>query len=233
MSETDCTALPVHHFTGLTAVGLVAGRPVWPIRGGSVDTQQEAPVDDKPETGEAPPPAEAPEQQPETDLAKEVEKWKALSRKNQERATANSEAAKKLAEIEDANKTEQEKLIAEAVKATRGEVLSEVGQKLAAAKIEAALTGIVPDPSSVVEDLNLGKYLTEDGDVDVDAVKALREKFSSIAGTKKPAEVDLKQGAQGKRPDISSRIAQAQADGDVKTALNLQAEQLAGLLAKQ
>lgn len=40
----------------------------------------------------------------------EVEKWKAIARKHEERAKANADAARKLQEIEDANKTEQQKL---------------------------------------------------------------------------------------------------------------------------
>lgn len=44
-----------------------------------------------------------------TDTANEVEKWKALARKNEARAKENAEAAKRLAEIEDANKTELER----------------------------------------------------------------------------------------------------------------------------
>lgn len=43
------------------------------------------------------------------DLTSEVEKWKRLSRQNEAKAKANSEAAKKLEEIESANKTELEK----------------------------------------------------------------------------------------------------------------------------
>lgn len=44
------------------------------------------------------------------DLNSELEKWKALARKNETRAKENAEAATKLAEIENANKTELEKL---------------------------------------------------------------------------------------------------------------------------
>lgn len=44
----------------------------------------------------------------------EAEKWKALSRKNEDQAKANAEKAKKLDELEEANKTEQEKLLARA-----------------------------------------------------------------------------------------------------------------------
>lgn len=43
------------------------------------------------------------------DLTSEVEKWKRLSRQNETKARANADAAKKLEEIESANKTELEK----------------------------------------------------------------------------------------------------------------------------
>lgn len=44
----------------------------------------------------------------------EVEKWKGLSRKNEERATSNAEKAKKFDEAEEANRTELEKVQARA-----------------------------------------------------------------------------------------------------------------------
>lgn len=44
-----------------------------------------------------------------TDLANEVEKWRSLARKNEQRAKENADAARRLAEIEDANKSELEK----------------------------------------------------------------------------------------------------------------------------
>jgi hypothetical protein len=49
----------------------------------------------------------------------EVEKWKALSRKNEERAKANEAAARKLAEIEESQKTEIEKAVARAEEAEK------------------------------------------------------------------------------------------------------------------
>lgn len=59
-----------------------------------------------PETGSDPKPSA----KPETDLHAEVEKWKALSRKNEEQAKANADAAKRLAELEESQKTDQQKL---------------------------------------------------------------------------------------------------------------------------
>jgi hypothetical protein len=50
----------------------------------------------------------------EPDWKAEAEKWKAFSRKNEETAKANSGAAKRLAELEEANKSEIEKAQARA-----------------------------------------------------------------------------------------------------------------------
>ncbi len=59
--------------------------------------------------------SETPDEQAATpDLAAEVEKWKSLSRKNEDRAKANSGAAKRLEEIENASKSETERLNARA-----------------------------------------------------------------------------------------------------------------------
>lgn len=54
------------------------------------------------------------------DLAAELDKWKALARKQEARAKENAEAAKKLAEIEDAEKTESQRL-AEQLEQLKGE----------------------------------------------------------------------------------------------------------------
>lgn len=44
-----------------------------------------------------------------TEAATELDKWKALARKNEQQAKANAAAAKKLAEIEEASKSEADK----------------------------------------------------------------------------------------------------------------------------
>lgn len=69
------------------------------------------------------------------DLAAEAAKWKALSRKNEERAKENEAAAKRLAEIEEANKTESEKLLARAEAAEK--VIAERDAKEATEKLIA------------------------------------------------------------------------------------------------
>ena len=56
-------------------------------------------------------------------------------------------------------------------------------ERIASAEIKAALTGIVPDPSAVADDLNLAKFVTAEGDVDAAAISALREKYQAFAPT--------------------------------------------------
>lgn len=53
------------------------------------------------------------------DLQAEIAKWKALARKHEQRSRENSKAAERLAELEDANKTELQRLQERADKAER------------------------------------------------------------------------------------------------------------------
>ena len=185
----------------------------------------------------APPNDEAGTDTPDVEaIQADLDKWKAMARKNEAAAKVSPEkltelrsAAKRLAELEDAGKTEQEKAVSEAVAAERSKLLAEVGQRLAAAKLETALTGIVADPAGVVEDLNLGRYITEEGDVDADAVAALRTKYEGLAAKPSKPGTDLKQGTQGKPLTLDSRIADAQSRGDMETVVALQTQKLLAL----
>lgn len=64
--------------------------------------------------------------------------------------------------------------------AVRAEIRREMATELAAAHIEAALTGIVEDPTAIVEDLNLSRYVTEDGEIDKDAITTLKSKYTRL-----------------------------------------------------
>lgn len=54
------------------------------------------------------------ESTPSHDFSAEVEKWKAMSKKNEQRAKENLDKAKRFDEFEEANKTDMEKLLARA-----------------------------------------------------------------------------------------------------------------------
>jgi hypothetical protein len=52
--------------------------------------------------------------------------------------------------------------------------------------LTTALTGIVPDPASVVEDLNLGRYIDADGLVDTAAVERTAATYQNMAAATEP-----------------------------------------------
>lgn len=65
---------------------------------------------DTPDQPDPTPPAATDTPEPDTGTDPEVAKWKALARKHEQQAKANAEAAKRLKEIEDAEKSESQKL---------------------------------------------------------------------------------------------------------------------------
>lgn len=111
-------------------------------------------------------------------------------RQAQKAAKEGATALTELQELKDRDKTETERAIEAAKAEGRQSALTESGQRLAAAEIKAALAGVVPDPKAIVEDLNLSKYVTDDGDVDEAAVTALRDKYAALSGGKKPPSFD-------------------------------------------
>lgn len=114
-------------------------------------------------------------------LKADVDKWKALARKHEQTAKSNSDAAKRLAEIEDSQKTETQRLTD---KLTAAEV--ELQQyRVATIRHDAAReAGLDPD---------LAEYITE-----VDPGKAL-EQAKKLAARIKPADpnpADMRQGTR-------------------------------------
>jgi hypothetical protein len=62
----------------------------------------------------------------------------------------------------------------------------ENGVRLAGAEIRAALVGAMTEEqvTDIIDDLNLSRYVTDEGEVDREAVTHLRDKFTSILGKK-------------------------------------------------
>jgi len=107
------------------------------------------------------------------DLNSELEKWKALARKNEARAKENAEAAQKLAEIENANKTEVEKLTERATAAEqraaqvelasiRNEIALEKGLTPSQAKrlVGSTRDELAADADDLLADLKVSKPST-------------------------------------------------------------------------
>lgn len=124
-----------------------------------------------------------------TNWKAEAEKLVAESRKWEARAKENKAAAAELEKLRKEQMSEVEKAVAEAEARGRTAALAEVGTKVAHARIVAALTGVVPDPASIIEDLNLARYVADSGDVDEKAVAALREKYAALGAVQKNPSV--------------------------------------------
>lgn len=133
-----------------------------------------------------------------------AEYWKHQARKHEGRVKsmgdydtlkANSEQYAKLVE---ASKTEQEKAIDSAKAEARTATLREVGSRLVDAQITAVSAGRMSDGmrTALLDGLDRSRFLTADGDVDADKVKAFVDGIAPAgAGTTKP--VDLGQGKRG------------------------------------
>lgn len=105
--------------------------------------------------------------------------WQAKSREWEKRAKENFGKATEYDKLVAASQTETERAQSDAAAARQH--VDEMRSEIASAKIEAALTGVVPDPAAVVADLNLAKFVTDDGKVDAEAVTALRTKYEALA----------------------------------------------------
>lgn len=86
--------------------------------------------------------------------------------------------------LAEASKTEQERT-QEVLKAAEDRAQAAT-QRVARAEVKAALTGLVDNPDSIVEDLNLARFIDSDGEVDQDAIDKLKAKYAGFAGSRAP-----------------------------------------------
>lgn len=183
--------LPRHHLTGIAAVGWRRPRPgedpdrlypIWPIAGGAPgedddeDDQDDDTDDGKADKGKSDTDDDADDDG--KDWKSEAEKWKTHARKWQDRAKANAEAAKERDRLKREGMSEVEKKTAEAVAAARAEERVRAGERVARSAFLAAAKGRIPNPKDVVEDINLRRYVDEEGEVDDDAIAALVDKLA-------------------------------------------------------
>ncbi|MFE0773907.1 hypothetical protein [Streptomyces sp. NPDC058861] len=135
-----------------------------------MDDTQNTPEPTTSETGE---PAE---QSPAPVADSEVEKWKALSRKNEERW---KQAAKELEQHRQGQMTDQERALEQARADGRKAAATEFGSSLVEAEIraQAAAAGVaVP-----TDYLDLNRFLSEDGRADREKVTAFISSFPKPA----------------------------------------------------
>ena len=94
--------------------------------------------------------------------------------------------------LAEASKTAEERS-QEAVKAAETRALASM-QRVARAEVKAALTGLVDDPDAIVEDLNLARFIDDDGEINDGAIAALKTKYAGFSSKRGPRP-DLSQGS--------------------------------------
>ncbi|THA56107.1 hypothetical protein [Streptomyces sp. A1136] len=175
--------LPRHAHTGQTALGWRKARPgetpgelypIWPILGGASDGDGEG-GDQADDTDDSDTEDGGDDGQGDdtADHKAEAEKYKALMRKHEARAKENAAAAKELARIKREGMSDLDKKVDEAVAAARAEERVKSGVRVARSAFLAAASGRLENAKDVADDVNLKKYVDEDGEVDEDAIGEL------------------------------------------------------------
>lgn len=132
---------------------------------------------------------------------------KALKAERDRAATAEKEAKElkaRLDQLERAQMSEQERVVAEAIDKAKHDTRSEYAGLLVAAEVKVAATGLLDaeQVDSLLNTVDLTKFLTEDGQVDTDRittfVQGIAPKNDGVRS------VDLGQGARSNTPGLGS-----------------------------
>ncbi|MBG0828547.1 hypothetical protein HS041_12285 [Planomonospora sp. ID67723] len=219
--------LPVHPFTGLTALGLRRnGDPIWPILGGSEDAddveETEETESEDTETSEEPDDEDKPlGPAGEKALQAEKDKRKAAAEKARvEKARADAaeaelaklrraaERAKPKAADKDADEApDPEEIRREAEQSA----LARANERIIRAEIRAAAAGKLNDPRDALSFLDLSKFEVDaDGNVDADEVAdAIEDLLKNKPYLAVPAQGDGKRfkgsGDGGAKPSKPTR----------------------------
>jgi hypothetical protein len=158
------------------------------------DVAPDAPADTPAET---PPPDTG-----DVDLSAEVDKWKALARKHEDKAKANAKAAQELEQVKQQSMSDIERAVEQAKSEGRAEGLRVGSVKIAAAELKAAATGRLDADqlATLLENVDLARFLDEDGEVDGEKVA----KFIDGIAPKptEPTEPSFPAFAQGARGSV-------------------------------
>ena len=130
----------------------------------------------------------------------EVSKARGEAKNLRERLKAAEPKVAEYDRLAEASKTAEERA-QEAQKAAEARAAAAT-QRVARAEVKAALAGLVEDPESIVEDLNLSRFVDDDGEIKQDAIDNLKAKYTGLSGRKGTPRPDRSQasGANGATP---------------------------------
>lgn len=147
----------------------------------------DAPADDSAPPKPADPSAATADDKPLGEAGeKALEAMKARAREAEKTAKA---ASAELEKLRKSQMSEQERAVAQARDEGRAEASSTAAQRLAGAEIKAALATVVADAdkrAEIIEDLNLSRYIGEDGEPDAEKIAALRDRYASLTAAATP-----------------------------------------------
>jgi len=151
---------------------------------------------------------QAPEAEPETFDAEYVKKLRAEAAKHRTEARA---ATAELEKQRKASMTEAEKAVAEAEQRGRSSALVELGERLVRSNYiaEAARRNPEFDAASVLDDLNLRRFVGEDGEPDAKAIAASVERLVPPAGGPKFGNADQGPRGAASAPDFNAELRRA------------------------
>lgn len=153
--------------------------PIWPILGGADDDGGDDDGKDSDQDGDDNAgKSDKDDGDDGTDWKAEAEKWKAQSRKHEQRAKDNAAAAKERDKLKREGMSDVDKRVDEAVAAARAEERTKAGERVARSAFLAAAKGRLADPAAVADDVNLRKYVNDDGEVDDDAIGELVDRLA-------------------------------------------------------
>lgn len=230
-------ALPAHPTavdprTGqpLRPLGVVGTRVVWPILGGAEPDPEPKPdpapdPDAKPKPDPEPPKPEDrgyPLNTPVADMTAEqqIAYWKYHSRKHENALKDAGDLeelrarAARADELEAQHATESQKAAKKAADEAVAAERKRLAPSLVAAEFRAAAKGVLTDEQrdALLEDLDLTKYLTAKGEVDVEKVTNKVAAFAPPADGKQRPFPDLGQGKRGGGPTRKGAAGAAEAD---------------------
>lgn len=138
---------------------------------------------------------------PDTDALKSALDKERQARKDAEKA-AKAQASE-LDRLKAELMSDQEKAIKVARDEAVRETTTRMASRLVASEVRAALAGRSVDADALLEGLDAGRFLGDDGDVDTNAVKAWVDRIAPAAAPADPLApqvVDIGQGNRGTTP---------------------------------
>ncbi|MFE6488971.1 hypothetical protein ACFVGN_39395 [Streptomyces sp. NPDC057757] len=234
---------PFKHPLATHAAGTVLGRrrngsPIYAIAGGNGEGAGGSggtppagpPAGSPPAPGTPPgtPPATPPAAPPAPPApGDEGTDWKAEARKWEKRAKDNTT---ELEGLKAATMSEQEKAVAEAEKKGRTAAAADYGLKLAGAEFRAAVAAAGLDLGEAAELIDVNRFVGDDGEVNVAAIKSAVTKLSKLApkgAGRSGGDMGGGGGSGDQTASIDKQIEEATAKRDFATVIALKRQRAA------